>query len=287
MTRLRVTHSTGYRYGAEVSASYNEARMLPVTGERQLVLHSSLDVQPVSSHHQYTDYWGTRVLAFDVLNPHRELTITATSLVEVLTPAPDTGAGRMDVDPHELAEAVARSGECAQQLRQTVLTDPPASLAALAAEAAAGAERDDPCAAAHAIAVAAGEAMTYESGVTGVRTTAGEAWESRSGVCQDIAHVAIGALRSAGIPARYVSGYLHPKADAAVGETVVGESHAWVEWFCGEWHGFDPTNGIGIGERHVRIGHGRDYTDVAPLRGVYSGAAGSELFVSVSITREA
>ncbi|CAM5487216.1 transglutaminase family protein [Leifsonia shinshuensis] len=281
MKRLRVTHSTGYRYGAEVSASYNEARMLPASGERQLVLHSALDVRPVSSHHQYTDYWGTRVLAFDVLNPHRELTITATSLVEVL----DAARAPDPLGWEELAAAVARSGECVQQLRQTPLTEPSASLAAFAASA--GAAEDDPCATAHAIAVAVGEAMTYESGVTGVRTTAGEAWEARGGVCQDIAHVAIGALRSAGIPARYVSGYLHPKADAAVGETVVGESHAWVEWFCGGWHGYDPTNGIEIGDRHVRVGHGRDYADVAPLRGVYSGAAGSELFVSVSITREA
>lgn len=280
MKRLRVTHSTGYRYGAEVSASYNEARMLPVSGDRQLVLHATLDVQPVSSHHQYTDYWGTRVLAFDVLNPHRELAITATSLVEVL----ETAHAAEPLGWQELAATVARSGECVQQLRQTALTEPPASLVAMAAEA--GAAGEDPCAAAHAIAVAVGEAMAYESGVTGVRTTAGEAWEARRGVCQDIAHVAIGALRSAGIPARYVSGYLHPKADAAVGETVVGESHAWVEWFCGEWHGYDPTNGIEIGDRHVRVGHGRDYTDVAPLRGVYSGAAGSELFVSVSITRE-
>lgn len=280
MKRLRVTHSTGYRYGAEVSASYNEARMLPVSGDRQLVLHATLDVQPVSSHHQYTDYWGTRVLAFDVLNPHRELAITATSLVEVL----ETAHAAEPLGWQELAATVARSGECVQQLRQTALTEPPASLVTMAAEA--GAAGEDPCAAAHAIAVAVGEAMAYESGVTGVRTTAGEAWEARRGVCQDIAHVAIGALRSAGIPARYVSGYLHPKADAAVGETVVGESHAWVEWFCGEWHGYDPTNGIEIGDRHVRVGHGRDYTDVAPLRGVYSGAAGSELFVSVSITRE-
>lgn len=280
MKRLRVTHSTGYRYGAEVSASYNEARMMPASGDRQLVLHSALDVHPVSSHHQYTDYWGTRVLAFDVLNPHRELTITATSLVEVLDAphAPDP------LGWPELAEAVARSGECVQQLRQTPLTEPPASLVALAASSAGA---GDPCSVAQAIAVAVGESMTYESGVTGVRTTAREAWESRSGVCQDIAHVAIGALRSAGIPARYVSGYLHPQADAAVGETVVGESHAWVEWFCGGWYGYDPTNGIGIGDRHVRVGHGRDYADVAPLRGVYSGAAGSDLFVSVSITREA
>lgn len=281
MKRLRVTHSTGFRYDAEVTASYNEARMLPVSGERQLVLHANLDVHPVSSHHQYTDYWGTRVLAFDVLDPHRELTITASSLVEVLEaphPVPVLGWEQLD-------EQVRRSGEQVQQLRQTELTEPPESVVALAASVreAAG---DDPCGAAHAICEAVGEAMEYVSGVTGVSSTAAEAWESKKGVCQDIAHVAVGALRSVGIPARYVSGYLHPRPDAAIGETVVGESHAWVEWFCGTWHGYDPTNQLDIGDRHVRVGHGRDYTDVAPLRGVYAGSAGSELFVSVSITRE-
>jgi transglutaminase-like putative cysteine protease len=286
MKRLRVTHSTGYRYDGEVTASYNEARMLPMSGERQLVLHAALDVQPVSSHHQYTDYWGTRVLAFDVLNAHRELTITASSLVEVLeAPHPATSLGW-----DELTAAVERSGECVQQLRQTELTAPPESLVAAAQDAASSARSggdDDPCAVARAIVGVVSEGMAYVSGVTGVRTTAAEAWDSRSGVCQDIAHVAIGALRSAGIPARYVSGYLHPKAEAAIGETVTGESHAWVEWFCGTWHGYDPTNRIDIGDRHVRVGHGRDYTDVTPLRGVYAGSGGSELFVSVSITREA
>lgn len=286
MKRLRVTHSTGYRYNAEVTASYNEARMLPLSGERQLVLHASLDVQPVSSHHQYTDYWGTRVLAFDVLDPHRELTITASSLVEVLEAAHPAA----DLGWDELAEAVQRSGDCVQQLRQTALTAPPESLTALATEAAEAAGRagaGDPCSVAQAVVSAVGEGMEYVSGVTGVRTTAAEAWDARSGVCQDIAHVAIGALRAVGIPARYVSGYLHPKPDAAVGETVTGESHAWVEWFCGSWHGYDPTNRIDIGDRHVRVGHGRDYTDVTPLRGVYAGNGRSELFVSVSITREA
>lgn len=285
MKRLRIVHSTGYRYDGDVTASYNEARMLPVSGSRQLVLHSSLDVQPVSSHHQYTDYWGTRVLAFDVLAPHSELTITASSLVEVLEAEHPTSA----VGWEELAAVVPRSAACVEQLRQTALTAPPPSLAELAGSVVAGLgpDVDGPCAAAQAIVAAMSSEMEYVSGVTGVRTAAAEAWDARSGVCQDIAHVAVGALRSVGIPARYVSGYLHPQADAAVGETVVGESHAWVEWFCGGWHGYDPTNSIPIGDRHVRVGHGRDYTDVTPLRGVYAGGSGSELFVSVSITREA
>lgn len=79
----------------------------------------------------------------------------------------------------------------------------------------------------------------------------------------------------------------HPDPDAALGQTVVGESHAWVEWYCGDWRGFDLTNLIDIGERHVAVGRGLDYSAVAPLRGVYAGQHASTLFVTVEITREA
>ncbi|MEV8215387.1 transglutaminase family protein [Leifsonia sp. NPDC077715] len=285
MKRLRVVHTTGYRYVESVTASYNEARMLPISSDAQLVLHSAVEVSPVSSHHQYTDYWGTRVLAFDILDAHRELTITASSLVEVL----ESAGSEPGVGWEELRAAIPRSAGCVEQLGQTPLTEPSASLAELAASVLEATDPavDGPCAAARAIVASVSSEMEYMSGVTGVRTTAAEAWEARSGVCQDIAHVAIGALRSIGIPARYVSGYLHPKIDAVVGETVTGESHAWVEWYCGTWHGYDPTNGVEIGDRHIRIGHGRDYSDVTPLRGVYAGGASSDLFVQVSITREA
>ena len=140
---------------------------------------------------------------------------------------------------------------------------------------------------AHAISLAIGDAVEYMHGITGVHSTAAEAWEARKGVCQDIAHVTLGALREVGIPARYVSGYLHPRPSAEVGVAVTGESHAWVEWFAGEWQGFDPTNNIEIGDRHVLVGRGRDYGDVPPLRGVYAGPFKSHLHVKVTITREA
>ena len=281
MKRLRITHSTGYRYEGEVTASYNEARMLPISATRQLVLHSNVEIAPVSSHHQYTDYWGTRVLAFDVLAPHTELTLSASSLVEVLDPAPHAEGLAWD----ELRRVRFTAGEYVQQLPQTALTEPADEVAGIAATI--DGLGEGPCEAALEICRRVGEAGEYVSGVTGVTSTAAEAWADRKGVCQDITHIAIGALRSVGIPARYVSGYLHPSPDAVVGETVVGESHAWVEWFCGSWHGYDPTNQLEIGDRHVRVGHGRDYTDVAPLRGVYAGPTASELFVSVEITREA
>jgi transglutaminase-like putative cysteine protease len=97
----------------------------------------------------------------------------------------------------------------------------------------------------------------------------------------------VGALRSVGIPARYVSGYLHPQIEPRIGQAVTGESHAWLEWFAGEWIPNDPTNNIQATNRHIVVARGRDYDDVPPLRGVYAGAANSELFVSVEITKEA
>jgi len=281
VNRLRITHKTGFHYGGEVTASYNEARMLPTSGDGQLVLYSNLEILPISAHHSYVDYWGSRVSSFEILTPHKDLSLTATSLVEVRP---------RDHPEHslswaELAEAAERAIEYVEQRKQTRRTEPPAEVVALAREIADG--TGDPCAAALAIGVKIGESVEYMQGVTGVHTTATEAWAHRKGVCQDIAHLTLGALRAVGIPARYVSGYLHPKPNAAIGETVAGESHAWVEWFCGdEWRGFDPTNQIDIGDRHVTIGRGRDYNDVPPLRGVYAGPFKSTLFVKVEITRE-
>ncbi|PZQ89094.1 MAG: transglutaminase [Leifsonia xyli] len=281
MNRLRIRHSTGFHYQGAATASYNEARMLPVTGDGQLVLYSNLEISPISSTHSYVDYWGTRVSSFEILNPHDELSLTATSLVEVRA----RDAVERAFDWAELAAETARATEYVEQLTQTPRTRPPEEVVELAR--AIVAEHDDPCEAARAVCTAIGERIEYMPGVTGVHTTALEAWEHRKGVCQDITHLAIGALRSAGIAARYVSGYLHPRPDAELGVTVAGESHAWVEWYCGQWHGFDPTNLIEIGDRHVIVGRGRDYNDVAPLRGVYAGPSSSKLFVTVEITREA
>ena len=281
MNRLRIKHMTGFNYGGDVTASYNEARMLPVTGDGQVVLYSNIDISPMSSQHSYLDYWGSKVTSFEILTPHQELSLTATSLVEVRP--------RVHVDRELSWDALAALRETTTTLvehsEQTRRTAPPAEVMELAAEIAA--RVSDPCTAALEICTMIGNAVHYRSGVTGVHTTAAEAWEVRLGVCQDITHIALGALRSVGIPARYVSGYLHPKPSAEIGETIAGESHAWVEWFCGQWRGFDPTNLIDIGDRHVTVGTGRDYNDVPPLRGVYAGPYGSKLFVKVEITREA
>ncbi len=142
-----------------------------------------------------------------------------------------------------------------------------------------------PVAAVHAASEWVHEHLTYQPGSTGVHTSALEAWEAGRGVCQDYVHLTLLLLREVGIPARSVSGYLLPKANAEVKQTVTGESHAWVEAWTGGWWGFDPTNLIEIGQRHVWVAGGRDYHDVPPLKGVYSGGTASALDVAVDMTR--
>lgn len=281
MKRLRIEHATGFTYPDDVGASYNEARMLPESSDSQFVLSAQLDIEPSSGVNHYTDYFGTRVASFDVLATHSALTITARSLVEVRERAVEYS----QISWSELTALAGRAVATVEMLGQSERTAPAAEVSALARRIAG--EHATPSLAAVAIARAVGDAVEYTPGITGVHSTGAEAWRERKGVCQDIAHITLGALREIGIPARYVSGYLHPHPDAQVGLAVAGESHAWVEWFDGVWQGFDPTNNIEIGDRHVRVGHGRDYADVSPLRGVYAGGGSGDLHVEVTITREA
>jgi transglutaminase-like putative cysteine protease len=279
VSRLRIVHRTGFRYEQPATASYNEARMLPHSRDGQFVLQATLDISPTATQHSYADYWDTRVSTFEVLTPHQELSVTATSVVDV-RPLPQPGDG---IDWDELAARIPQSLALAECVAQTPATDPDEEMRELALRIEAEGGGVDETA--FEICKTVGEAMEYRSGVTGVSSTARDAWPARSGVCQDIAHVVLGVLRSIGIPARYVSGYLHPDPTAPIGQPVIGESHAWVEWYSGEWRGYDPTNLAEIGESHVYVGHGRDYGDVPPLRGVYAGPSASELFVSVEVTR--
>jgi transglutaminase-like putative cysteine protease len=283
VTLLKVVHTTRFDYASPVTDSYNQARMRPVHDARQTVRSATLTTSPTTWSADHTDYWGTGVTAFEILRPHTQLTIVAEALVEASgysaggRPAGDV-PGWEDLASEPVLDAHAAF------LAESPVTMPPSDLAALALAAAGGL---DPDRAAEAICLAVRERLEYVPGVTTVHTPADEAWEARKGVCQDMAHLALGALRSVGIPARYVSGYLHPDPNAQFGETVLGESHAWVEWFAGDWRGYDPTNLAEVAEHHVLVGRGRDYSDVPPLRGVYAGPGASELFVTVEITRMA
>jgi transglutaminase-like putative cysteine protease len=278
--RLKVRHKTGFTYAGKVGSSYNEARMSPRNEPHQAVLEARVEVWPPARTYRYEDYWGTIVTAFDVHSAHERLEVTASSTVETLPPGDIVPAGAMTWDDLAVPEAVDRWHELLLPTPRTALDE---ELTALAEEIR-KAEASP-----HAAALAACERVraevTYETGATGVQTDAVHAWRQRKGVCQDISHLTAGLLRTMGLPARYVSGYLHPHAAAAIGETVVGQSHAWVEWWVGRWTGFDPTNGVPVGERHVVVGRGREYGDVPPLKGVYAGPVNTGQGVEVELTR--
>ncbi len=274
--QLRIRHTTGYHYEQGAVASFNEARMTPMTTSEQYVLRSRLEITPTPWSYEYRDYWGTTVTSFEVHDPHQDLTVVATSIVDTQGTALEPhglGWDALDAVQDEWCEFLAMSSWVAPA---------PELLTELAPLRAAAATPTD-----YAMAVMAflHERIAYVPGSTEVTTSAADAWTAQTGVCQDFAHLTLGALREARIPTRYVSGYLHPSPDPVVGESVAGESHAWIEWWDGEWIGWDPTNAIAAGPRHVAVAKGRDYADSPPLRGIFSTAGGSELFVGVEITR--
>jgi transglutaminase-like putative cysteine protease len=278
--RYRISHTSAYRYDQAVTASFNEVRLTPAAMPWQSPLESTLRVEPSSWHYRYVDYWGTQVSGFEAHSAHRDLVVEVVSTVEV-------DGSRRPVPPSQLSWGALRSpattDELGEFLAPSASTEPPSQLAAMAEGYAASLE---PAEAAVAIATAVHDAMTYVPGSTGVHTLAAEAWEAGSGVCQDYAHLVVGALRHVGLPARYVSGYLHPKAEPVIGETVPAESHAWVQYWVGAWMDHDPTNQSQVAERHITVGTGRDYRDVTPIKGIVAGTpVTTSLDVTVSITR--
>jgi transglutaminase-like putative cysteine protease len=274
--RLKVVHQTRVRYDGLARASYNEARMTPPTRPSQSVLETSLSTNVATSIWAYTDYWGAIVSSFDIQAPHDELVIRAQATVET-RPAPRPGP------PPQWAELRATAGKRLQEfLTPAARTAVDGALAETARQRTAGA---DPHEAAADIAAWVSDRVAYVPGVTGVQTSAQEAWDKGQGVCQDMAHLTVALLRQVGLPARYVSGYLHPRSDAEPGDEMEGQSHAWVEYWAGEWLPCDPTTRAEVGERHVLVATGRDYGDVPPVKGIYHGAPNSTMTVTVVVTR--
>lgn len=275
--RIRVVHTTGYRYESPVTQSYNEARLTPRSDRRQNLVVSRVETTPATRSYRYTDYWGTEVTAFDLHAPHTELKIVSSAVVETgdIT-SPADGASWADLRSSAVVDRYA------EYLEWTPYVPKHRELAGIARSLRKG---RTPAEAVLAVSEWVHDKLTYQPGTTGVHSSAMDAWEAREGVCQDYAHLSLAVLRSIGIPSRYVSGYLHPKPDARIGETVRGESHAWIEAWTGGWWGFDPTNDVEIGPRHIWVAMARDYADVSPLKGTYSGGAASAIEVSVDVTR--
>ena len=277
MWRMRVVHETGYAYKSPVTASYNEARLTPRSDSRQNVIVNRVETSPATRSYRYIDYWGTVVTAFDLHAPHTELEVTSASVVETEKPEPQ----RRSVSWDDLnSEAVQdRYPEILAPTRYTPVSKRIDRVGRKIAK----------CSEPHDAVSAAVEwvrsELNYVPGTTGVHSSGLDALREGKGVCQDFAHLSLILLRSMGIPARYVSGYLHPTPEAQIGVAVEGESHAWIQAWTGGWWNYDPTNNTEINEQYVSVGFGRSYADVSPLKGIYLGKGSSDLDVVVEMTR--
>ena len=285
--RLRVVHRTRYDYDDHVSTSHHEARQCPLDrpGQRRVMHDVRITPEP-AVRSERSDYFGNAALYFNMQEPHRHLEVTATSIVEVAPAAPPASPG----PPWEEARDDIRRGRTRELLAALEMTlDSP--LVPGSADFAAYAAPSFPPArplleGARDLTHRIHGDFQYDKAATDVSTPVAEVMRRRHGVCQDFAHVAIGCLRALGLPARYVSGYLltrpppgRPRLQGA------DASHAWIAVLVpgAGWIPFDPTNDIIPGDEHVTIAEGRDFSDVAPLRGVILGGGRHRLTVAVDV----
>ena len=286
MNRYHLTHVTEFHYDGPVSESYNEVCMRPMHDERQSCLSFRLTTSPASRSNSHRDPFGNWVHQFNILSEHRHLTVEAESVVlahEGTAAAPATiTLSELDAQREELAEEyfdfVAPTAYVPHHL-------PALNELAEAAELASGGTA---AGFAQAASTLIHEKFSYVKGATHVHSSIEDALKLGAGVCQDFAHLLLSLARRRGLPGRYVSGYIVPGGDgngsASLEEVIGGQaSHAWVEiWLPGSgWFALDPTLGAPVALRHVRVAYGRDYGDVAPIRGVYKGHAGQHLSVDV------
>jgi transglutaminase-like putative cysteine protease len=276
--QLRIVHTTGYEYDGAAKASYNEARLTPGTSAEQIVVHTRLDISPTPWAYSYRDYFGTQVTAFEINEPHESLRVT--SIATVHTNRQTQAAPSLAWS--ELLSPDVADAQC-EYLATDDLVAPPEELMLAVKEIAVRASR--PGNAAREICALVHDEMTYRPGATDVLTRRPRRGSSAPASARTWPTSSSDRCVRSGIPARYVSGYLHPDKEPQAGVTVTGESHAWVEWWDAGWRGFDPTNDEPVGNRHVAIAAGRDYRDVRPLSGIYSGGVTSSMFVDVQITR--
>jgi transglutaminase-like putative cysteine protease len=276
-----IRHVTRFRYSRPVTESVMQVHMQPRREGPQHCLSFELSTVPRAWITASRDSLGNVVHHFDIPAAHDELTITARSLVTIVE-APTTpdalGAGAWDDLEREVA-----AGDFVEMLIPSHFARQTALLRDLAGDL--GAERrGDPLTLVREVSSGVHAAFTYTPESTRVDSPIDDALRERRGVCQDYAHVTTALLRGVGIPCRYVSGYLYRPPDDS-GRSQTSATHAWVEAYLPGlgWVGFDPTNDEPARECHIRVAIGRDYADVPPTRGVFKGAAETELGVAVQV----
>ena len=278
-----IRYRTAYRYGGAVTDNMNSLRLRPAITPTQSVDSFSLRVSPEVRLHTHTDYFGTEVTEFAVVSPHELLAVEVNSRVSKAAVSPIVDGGWDAVANRSYTESggefLDRRGEPVgsgrfDRLCSQVRAASPLQTAMLVAEL-------------------IPDEFEYRPGVTYVGSTIEDLLAGGAGVCQDFVHLSLALLRTHGIAARYVSGYLFAAGDQS-DESVEIDTHAWLEVLIpsadatdgNRWVGIDPTNRGLAAQGHVKIGHGRFYSDVPPIKGVYRGGADSELDVTVTMIRE-
>jgi transglutaminase-like putative cysteine protease len=290
LNRYHLVHTTEFRYDGPVSESYNEVRLRPMHDDKQSCLSFRLNTSPSSQGTSYRDANSNWVHQFNILREHRQLMIEAESVV-LVHEAPAQSAPSLDET--KLSQFDARCDEFFEEyydfMAATSYVPHPPQLSEIV-EAAGAASEGTVAGFARAASDLIHQRFRYVKGATHVHSSIMDSLAHGAGVCQDFAHLLLGVVRMRGLPGRYVSGYLVPpsaEGSTSKQEEVIGghASHAWAEVFSAEngWLAFDPTLGNPVGLRHVRVAYGRDYGDVAPVRGVYKGLAGQRLSVDVRV----
>jgi transglutaminase-like putative cysteine protease len=277
-----IRHLTKFLYSNPVNESMMETRMHPRSDQNQRCLTFHLSVSPRCRVFSYRDHLANQVHHFDIPGQHTQLVIVAESLVEVQT-APAVPAF---LAPEAWAELdnMVENGDYWEMLLPSEFAVPSAALNAMAAELDV-ARRDDPLMVLHHLNEQLYRYFDYVPNSTKVDSPIDDALLTRSGVCQDFAHIMITLVRSKlRIPCRYVSGYLYHGEDDQ-DRSIASQTHAWIEALLPHlgWVGFDPTNWLFAGDRHIRTAIGRDYADVPPTHGIFRGRANSELTVAVRV----
>ena len=278
-----IRHLTKFGYQAPVSESIMETRMHPRSDSNQRCLTFQLSVTPRCRVFSYRDHLANHVHHFDIPGQHGQLVIVAESLVEMQPHAPVPAS--LPTSAWEDLDRAVHEGDFWEMLLPSEFATPTTALNALAAELNVT-RQSDPLSALHRLNAQIYDSFAYQPKTTRADSLIDEALTTRAGVCQDFAHIMITLVRAKlGIPCRYVSGYLyHGEKEKDRSDDTA--THAWVECLLPElgWTGFDPTNRLVAGDRHIRTAIGRDYADVPPTHGMFRGRTKSELTVAVRVT---
>jgi transglutaminase-like putative cysteine protease len=278
-----IRYLTKYDYDHEVVDNLNALRVKPAGNGRQRCDEFSVRLMPEVRLHRHADYFGTEVVEFEVSRPHKHLTIDVRARVSTKTPSEP---------PRATWDALRESAYHEAGGEFLLQTDDASGHPALQELLATTRAASTPLATVLLVSELIPDRFAYRQGATYVDSRIVDLLEAGGGVCQDFVHLGLCLLRYHGIAARYVSGYLFVSGSGRSQESVEVDTHAWLEALLpvpdgGEpvWVGADPTNRVLAGENHVKIGHGRHYPDVPPIKGVYRGVANAALDASVTMTR--